>query len=228
MEREKFEEKIDRMARQLKAWRGEQVRPAGEYKKYFDLIYYHEGKDDESFMGARELTDVINQEIRLCGYFAIITSEKMTAEEALTLYKSRDGSEKLFSGDKSFLGDRAERVYGNESVDTKIFIEFVALILRNRIYTCLKKEMQKNDQKQNFMTVPAALRELEKIEMIRGADNEYRLDHAVTATQKVILAAFDMTTQDIKRMSRDLGVELARIEQEQAEKKASQASQISE
>jgi hypothetical protein len=76
--------------------------------------------------------------------------------------------------------------------------------------------------------VPAALRELEKIEMIRGADNEYRLDHAVTATQKAILAAFDMTAQDIKRMSRDLGVELARIEQEQAEKKASQASQISE
>ena len=228
LEREKFEEKIDRMARQLKAWRGEQVRPAGEYKKYFDLIYYHEGKDDESFMGARELTDVINQEIRLCGYFAIITSEKMTAEEALTLYKSRDGSEKLFRGDKSFLGDRAERVYGNESVDTKIFIEFVALILRNRIYTCLKKEMQKKDQKQNFMTVPAALRELEKIEMIRNADNEYHLDHAVTATQKAILAAFDMTAQDIKRMSRDLGVELARIEQEQAEKKAAQASQISE
>lgn len=78
------------------------------------------------------------------------------------------------------------------------------------------------------MKVPAALRELEKIEMIRGADNEYRLDHAVTATQKAILAAFDMTAQDIKRMSRDLGVELARIEQEQAEKKASQASQISE
>ena len=155
LEREKFEEKIDRMARQLKAWRGEQVRPAGEYKKYFDLIYYHEGKDDESFMGARELTDVINQEIRLCGYFAIITSEKMTAEEALTLYKSRDGSEKLFKGDKSFLGDRAERVYGNESVDTKIFVEFVALILRNRIYTCLKKEMQKNDRKRLLMRCTA-------------------------------------------------------------------------
>ena len=35
-----------------------------------------------------EKTDVIDREIKLCGYFAIITSEKMTAAEALVLYKS--------------------------------------------------------------------------------------------------------------------------------------------
>ena len=49
------------------------------------------------------------------------------------------------------------------------------------------------------MTVAAALRELEKIEMIRGSDNEYHLDHAVTATQKTILSAFGMASQDIKK-----------------------------
>ena len=63
--------------------------------------------------------DVIDQEIRLCGYFVIITSEGMTAEEALTLYKSRDSSEKLFCGDKSYLGDKAERASGSESLDTR-------------------------------------------------------------------------------------------------------------
>ena len=35
--------------------------------------------------------------------------------------------------------------------------------------------------------VPAAIRELEKIEMVRQLDGVYRLDHAVTATQKTIL-----------------------------------------
>ena len=166
--------------------------------------------------------DVIDQEIRLCGYFVIITSEDMTAEEALTLYKSRDSSEKLFRGDKFYLGDKAERVYGSESLDTKVFIEFVALIIRNKIYTCLKDEMIKNDRKLNFMTVPAALRELDKIEMVKGADNEYRLDHAVTATQKAILSAFGMTADDIKRKAKELSAELARIELEAAEKKASE------
>ncbi|MBO5623853.1 MAG: hypothetical protein J5959_19740 [Butyrivibrio sp.] len=111
----------------------------------------------------------------------------MTAEEAINLYKSRDVSEKLFRGDKSYMGARAERVYGNESLETKLFIEFIALIIRNKIYTCLKDETKENGQKENYMTVPAALKELEKIEMIKSSDNTYRIDHAVSATQKAIL-----------------------------------------
>ena len=37
------------------------------------------------------------------------------------------------------------------------------------------------------MTVPAAIRELEKIELIRQSDRGYRMDYAVTAAQKEIL-----------------------------------------
>ncbi|SFR86357.1 hypothetical protein SAMN02910262_02260 [[Clostridium] aminophilum] len=40
----------------------------------------------------------------LCGYFCIITSEKMTASQALVQYKGRDISEKLFRSDKTFIG----------------------------------------------------------------------------------------------------------------------------
>lgn len=217
-ERLKLEQDIDLLAKQLKSWCGLPVRPGGRYEKYFDLIYFHKGQEDEALSAVRERVDVIDQEIKLCGYFVIITSEKMTAEEALTLYKSRDSSEKLFRGDKSYLGNKAERVYGNEAVDNKIFIEFVALIIRNRIYNCLKDENEKKDKKQNFMTVPAALGELEKIEMIKGLDNEYRLDHAVTKTQKTILKAFGLNADDTKRMAKDLSAEMSRIEQEKAEK----------
>lgn len=56
--------------------------------------------------------------------------------------------------------------------------------------------------------------------MVRGGDNAYRLDHAVTATQKKILNAFGMTAQDIKRKAAELSAELARIEIESAEKNA--------
>jgi transposase len=146
----------------------------------------------------------------------------MTAEEALELYKSRDGSEKTFREDKSYLGAHAERVYSNESYDAKIFIGFVATIIRSRIYTLLKDEMGRMDKKQNYMTVPAALRELEKIEMLKGADNEYNLDYAVTATQKAILKAFDMTADNIHKQAQSISSDLMRITleniAEQAEK----------
>ena len=217
-EREELESKIDRMAKKMKEWEGQPVRLGGDFLKYFDLIYYHEGKPDEKFMMGIEKTDVIDREIKLCGYFAIITSEKMTAAEALVLYKSRDCSEKLFRGDKSYLGSRTERVYSTESAETKLFIEFVAMIIRNRLYTCLQDEMKKQEHKQNYMTVPAALKELEKIELIKGADNIYRLDHAITATQKAILKAFDLTAVSVQSQAKELAADLARVEQEAAEK----------
>jgi len=219
-EREKFEDKIDRMGRKLRELMGEPVRPGGDYKKYFDLVFWHEGLEDEKFMSAIERADVINREIQLCGYFVIVTSAKMTAEEALVLYKSRDGSEKTFRADKSYLGARSERVYSNESIDTKIFIGFVATIIRSRIYTLLKDEAGRMEKKQNYMTVPAAIRELEKIEMLKGADNEYNLDYAVTATQKTILKAFDMTADNIHRQARGLSADLQRIETEAFERQA--------
>ena len=216
-EREALEKKIDRMAKKLKDCQGESVRPGGEFEKYFDLVYWHEGLEDEKFIQGIEKTEVINREIRLCGYFSIVTSEKMTAAEALELYKSRDDSEKLFRGDKSYLGARSERVYSGESIDTKIFIEFVATIIRNRIYTKLKDEAGRMDHRPNYMTVPAAISELEKIEMLKGADNAYVLDHAVTAKQKNILKAFGMTAANIQAQVNDLSSDLIRIEIEEFE-----------
>ncbi|MCR5639610.1 MAG: hypothetical protein K6F97_12350 [Lachnospiraceae bacterium] len=133
----------------------------------------------------REKKETISQAIKLCGYFFIITSSEMTASEALDLYKSRDASEKLFRGDKSYLGERRMRTYHDEPTHAKIFIEFIALIIRNKIYTCLKDQMKELKKKKNYMTVPAALKELDKIEIIRQMDGVYRLDHAVTRRKRI-------------------------------------------
>ena len=128
----------------------------------------------------------------------------MTAKEALEIYKGRDVSEKLFLSDKTFLGNHALRSSTEESAASKIFIEFVALIVRNRIYTCLKEAMKEMDKKPNFMTVPAAMKELEKIEMVRLTDNIYRLDHAVTKTQKTILAAFGINVDYVRHKAEEI------------------------
>lgn len=54
------------------------------------------------------------------------------------------------------------------------------------------------ENKLNFMNVPAAVREFEKIEMVRQLDGVYRLDHVVTATQKKILKALGIGTENVK------------------------------
>lgn len=190
---------------------------------YFELYYDENAKkikknkkkdDKESDTPARkfvffeEKMAVIEMELKLCGYFVIVTSEKMTAKEALEIYKGRDASEKLFLSDKTFLGNHCLRVGSDESATSKIFIEFVALIIRNRMYNYLKDEMKEMANKPNYMTVPAAIRELDKIEMSRQLDGIYRFDHAITAKQKTILKAFGLTDANVKYRAQEISKKL--------------------
>ena len=207
-EREQLEQKIDKLAVYFKKLEGQPVVLDKSYEKYFSLEYYHEGQEDQCFVCAIEKSSVIEEELKMCGYFCIITSENMKEKEALELYKSRDASEKLFKADKTFLGNRSMRVYTGEALEGKMLIAFVALIIRNRMYTKLKDEEEKLLSSPNFMNVPAAIRELEKIEMIRQADGVYRLDHAVTANQKTILKAFGIDANYIKRKTEQISNEL--------------------
>ncbi|MGN1157611.1 MAG: transposase, partial [Agathobacter sp.] len=207
-ERQQLEQKIDKLAAYFKKLEGQPVVLDKSYEKYFSLEYCHEGQEDQCFVCAIEKSSVIEEELKMCGYFCIITSEKMKAKEALELYKSRDASEKLFKADKTFLGNRSMRVYTGDALEGKMLIAFVALIIRNRMYTKLKDEEEKLLSSPNFMNVPAAIRELEKIEMIRQADGVYRLDHAVTANQKTILKAFGIDANYIKRKTEQISNEL--------------------
>lgn len=207
-ERGFLEDKIQKMTEFLKKQEGKSITLGDAYHWYFEIFTHEKDDGTKKFLYAKEKTEVIEKELDLCGYFVIVTSKKMTAAEALSLYKSRDASEKLFRGDKSYLGNKSLRVAGNESAAAKIFIEFVALIVRCKIYTQLKAMMKEMAKKPNYMTVPAALKELEKIEMIRQLDNVYRLDHAVTATQKTILKAFGADENYIKARASRLGEQL--------------------
>ena len=212
-ERKELEGRIDRMSAVLKSLQGQYKTIDSRFERYFELIYSDENTENQMFLIAKEKEDVVEREIRLCGYFCIITSEDMTAKDAIMLYKSRDASEKLFRGDKSYLGNKSFRVQSDESVQSKIFIEFVGLIIRNRIFSCLKDSMVNNDRYLNYMTVPAVLKELDKIEMVRLPDNVYRVDHAVTAVQKTILKALGIDALYIKEAAKYISKTLAGKEQ---------------
>ena len=54
------------------------------------------------------------------------------------------------------------------------------------------------------MSVPAGLREREKIEMVRRSNGQYRLDHAVRKKQKVTLNAFGMNENDVRSTSTEI------------------------
>lgn len=203
-EREALEGRIDQYHRILDRQVMKPGRIDESFERYFDLIYSKKDEDREPILAAvMEKTDVIDEEVALCGYFVIITSEEMTAREALYLYKGRDAAEKLFRADKSYLGNRSLRVSSDEALSAKILVLFTALIVRNEIY----KEIQESLGEKtcpNYMTVPAAIKELEKIEIVRQNDAAYRMDYALTARQKEILKALHMDGGHIRSTVRQI------------------------
>ena len=93
------------------------------------------------FLMYKEKSDVVEKELRHCGYLTIVTSAEMDAEKAMSIYKSRDENEKLFKCDKSYLGDKSMRVTTDERMSSKIFIEYIAII-RCRFYTYLQDKFR--------------------------------------------------------------------------------------
>lgn len=204
-ERELLEQRVEKLKQFLDKHKGQEIKFGKTYKDYFILHYDKKGR----FLHAEERSKVVQRELELCGYFCIITSEEMTASQALIQYKGRDMSEKLFRTDKTFIGSKSMRSHSVETLSAKIFVEFIALIIRNRIYNLLKDTMLKLETRPNYMTVPAALRELEKIEMVRRSNGQYRLDHAVSKKQKTILGAFGLNETDIRNTAAQIGHQLA-------------------
>jgi transposase len=78
--------------------------------------------------------DAIKDAKRYYGFFALITNEKMDAWTALELYRTKDVVEKAFGGLKCRLNLRRTLVSSEQSLDGKLFVEFVALIYLSYIH----------------------------------------------------------------------------------------------
>ena len=152
---------------------------------------------DNKLIAFRENEKAIEDIEKYLGYFVLITSEKMTYAEAFNKYSGRDQSEKLFKSGKSFLGGDAYRVHTKQSLESKTLITFIALIIRNAIYNKLMSEKYLiNEPDNNIFSVPEAIKQLEKVEMIKYNDT-YRLSSALSRNQKKLLKAFNMNSGSI-------------------------------
>ena len=130
----------------------------------------------------------------------ICTSENMTAEEALNIYRNRDQREKLFRVLKTELDYDKTAVYSDASVRTKTQLAFLATIVRNRIFQKLKLVGKETGDRKNY-TVNAALHSAENIEITKNTHDAYVRDYGFTKVQKNIFKAFDMSDADVDHLA---------------------------
>ena len=176
---------------------------------YFNLATTRDGR----LVSFSRNYEKIDHETALCGYFCIITSARMSASDALILYKNRDESEKLFRSDKSFLGGSSMRVHHQLSLDNKLFVTFVALIIRSWLHKQIIAYIKASNKTCNWLNVPSLIRELEKITVLRDADGRYRLNKAITKRNREVLAVFGIDEEQVKAKVKGLSDVLFDVDQ---------------
>ena len=119
--------------------------------------------------------DAIKAARRYFGYFALITNEKMEAFTALHLYRMKDVVEKAFGNIKERLNMRRLLVSSERSLDGKIFVEFVALILISH----LDKKMRDTGLYKKY-TMQQLLDKLDVIECFEDANRALRIGELLT------------------------------------------------
>ena len=210
-ERRELKDTIENITLELKKAEGREFTVDRPFTDYFDCHCCEEGRK-RIFLFAEERKEEILKSLQRCGYFCLISSEKMTDEDAYHLYSGRDASEKLFRDGKSFPGSESMRVHSASSARSKLFTEFLALIVRNRFYSLLKDEMRRLN-----VRVLAAIRVLEKIELTRRSGSLYGRDHALTRSQKEILRSFGLSEEDESLRLQQLVTQLKDIKDQPAE-----------
>ena len=174
-----------------KLQRKEDLKPYDDlYKVNFDVFGY--------FTSYKRKDNKIKELLNKAGVFVIVTSKEMSAEKALNIYRDRDAIEKVFRMEKSYLGCDVFRVSGNEKLESKVFISFIALILRNEIYQSIKPLYKKNRKE---YTVPKVLQQLERLGITKLSDNKYHQRYLLTKRQKDILNVFNINEKEYKAYS---------------------------
>lgn len=185
-----YEKELDKKIEKKIAVEGELKK----YRKYFKLNYDSNGY----FLSYKKNTKAIDDDLNKFGYFVIVSSEKKDAPEILDIYRSRDNIEKMFRSLKSGIDFNKFRVHTDASLKAKVFITFIAMIIRNEIF---QKTISIRKENRKYYTVPSMIHELDNIEITRNSHGRYVRRYALTKKQKRILEQFDI---DENRLNKEI------------------------
>lgn len=76
------------------------------------------------------------------GYFCILTNMKTDSQELVDIYRRKDVVENSFDDLKNSLDMKRLRVHSSAAMDTRLFIQFLALILLSKMRSILKTDKE--------------------------------------------------------------------------------------
>ena len=158
-------------------------------RRYTDFFAVEEEKSGISF----EMDcDKVDERLKKAGFCIFLTTDmSCSSENLMRIYRGRDVIEKNFCQLKNGLDFRRLRTHINETTEGKVFVGFLALILR----TCLLGKVKAQTDTRR-LTLDKVLLELKKIKTVIMSDR-HRMVTPLTKTQKTILAALGISHENL-------------------------------
>ena len=125
------------------------------------------------------------------GYFALLSNDIKDPKEALWIYRNKDVVEKSFGNLKNRLNMRRPNVSSEESLDGKLFVQFVALMLVSWIHKVMKEQgLYKNWTMQQI---------LDEMDCIERYEQEGKRPHygEITGKQRTLYECFGLSAPDM-------------------------------
>jgi hypothetical protein len=181
----------DGFTEDLLAWRDEleSGKPSEKNKEHYATFFHVK----ETPKRGRKVTfnheTIDNHRNRYAGYFCILTTAKMDAEDALRIYRNKDVVENCFDDLKNSLDMKRLRVHSSQTMSARLFVQFLALVILSRARAIIK-----SDKKLRSMTVREVLEAMETIVKVRYSGRYGEVFTEVSRRQREIIAAFGIDT----------------------------------
>ena len=125
---------------------------------------------------------------RYAGFFCLLSTKIKDPIEALEVYRAKDVVENSYDDLKNQLDMRRLRVHDSTAMDSRLFLQFLALILISKIRTTIQA-----DSKLKNLTVREVMETLETFSKITFSGRYGQLYTETTPLQRQIMKAFNVT-----------------------------------
>ena len=159
-------------------------------KKYIDFFVV--GQEKSGTVSFQLDNGKIDERLNRAGFYILVSNDdSLDSADVLNIYRGKDVIEKNFDHLKNGLDFKRLRTHVNRTTDGKVFVGFLALILRSYL---LRKV--KNSKELKNSTLEKVLLELRKIRYVTFEDLS-RLLTPITRKQRIIIEALGFSTKDL-------------------------------
>jgi transposase len=132
--------------------------------------------------------EIQNYRKQYSGFFCIISNKTKSASEALEIYRRKDVVENSFDDLKNHLDMKRLRVHSSAAMDSRLFLQFIALIFASEI-----RETIKSNKAIQYLSVREVMEHMETLSRIKCSNRYGQVYTETSPLQRHIMEAFGIT-----------------------------------